>query len=93
MRILDSRLAAYYQGFGPRPAAMPPEVARRLVMKLDALVVAESLNDLRIPPGNHLEKLVGNQSGRYSIRVTLKWRLVFTWGPEGATDVEFIDYH
>lgn len=93
MRFRDKKLAAYYAGTGPRPRGLSHDVARRLVIKLDLLSSAESLDDLRIPPSNRLEKLMGNRRGRYSIRVTDQWRIVFTWTSEGADDVEFIDYH
>lgn len=57
---------------------------------LDAAVV---LADLRVPPGNRLEKLVGDRAGQYSIRVNQQWRICFRWTDAGPEDVEITDYH
>lgn len=65
-------------------------VARRKLLMLDA---AETLADLRIPPGNRLEKLSGDREGQYSIRINDQWRICFRWGDGDAHDVEIIDYH
>jgi proteic killer suppression protein len=65
-------------------------IALRKLLILDA---AEVLGDLRIPPGNRLEKLKGDRAGSYSIRVNQQWRICFTWTDTGAEDVELIDYH
>jgi toxin HigB-1 len=57
------------------------------------LDAAETLADLRVPPGNRLEKLAGDRAGQYSIRINQQWRICFRWtdaGPEGA---EITDYH
>ncbi|HZA06004.1 MAG TPA: type II toxin-antitoxin system RelE/ParE family toxin [Propionibacteriaceae bacterium] len=62
---------------------------RKLLM-LDA---AETLADLRVPPGNRLEALKGARAGQHSIRVNDQWRICFTWTPAGAADVEITDYH
>ena len=59
-------------------------------MYLDA---AETLLDLRLPPGNLLEKLRGDRAGQYSIRVTDRWRICFRWLDGDAYEVEFVDYH
>lgn len=64
-------------------------VARR---KLRMINNATSLDDLRIPPANHLEQLVGNRKGQHSIRINLQWRICFIWN-EGAEQVEIVDYH
>jgi len=61
--------------------------------KLRLLEVAASLNDLRIPPGNRLEKLHGNWEGFHSIRVNDQWRICFRWTDQGPSDVQLIDYH
>ena len=66
------------------------EAARRKVVALDA---AERLDDLRIPPGNRLEPLRGDRSGRHSVRVNGQWRIVFVWRDGDAHDVEIVDYH
>jgi proteic killer suppression protein len=54
---------------------------------------AESLQDLRVPPGNQLEKLVGRREGQHSIRVNDQWRICFKWQDGDAYDVEIVDYH
>ena len=65
-------------------------MAYRKMLLIDA---AGSINDLRIPPGNRLEKLVGNRHGQYSIRINEQWRLCFKWKGNDAFDVEIADYH
>jgi len=68
--------------------------ARRIALrKLLILDAAEVLGDLRVPPGNRLEKLKGDRAGSYSIRVNQQWRICFNWSDAGAEDVELIDYH
>lgn len=57
------------------------------------LDAAEVLADLRVPPGNRLEKLVGGRAGQYSIRVNQQWRICFRWTDAGPEDVEITDYH
>jgi proteic killer suppression protein len=66
------------------------EVARR---KLRMLNNAQSLADLRIPPGNRLERLRGDRSSQYSIRINDQWRICFEWRGTDAFDVEIVDYH
>ena len=61
--------------------------------KLDMLDAAESLLDLRIPPGNHLEALKGDRKGEYSIRINEQYRICFGWTNNGPTSVEITDYH
>ena len=65
-------------------------VARR---KLRQLEIAMRLDDLRIPPGNRLERLKGSRDGQMSIRINDQWRKCFRWSSIGAEDVEIIDYH
>jgi len=65
-------------------------IARR---KLRQLEISNRIDDLRIPPGNHLEALKGNRSGQYSIRINEQWRICFFWSNAGADDVEIVDYH
>lgn len=64
-----------------------------MLRKLVALDAAESLDDLRIPPGNRLEQLRGDRAGQYSIRVNDQWRVCFRWRDGDAYDVELVDYH
>ena len=65
-------------------------VALRKLMMLNAAVV---LNDLRAPPGNHLELLRGGRAGQHSIRINDQWRVCFVWTAAGPEDVEIVDYH
>lgn len=65
-------------------------VARR---KLRQIEIAGRLDDLRVPPGNHLEALKGERSGQYSIRINDQWRVCFRWTEVGAENVEIVDYH
>jgi proteic killer suppression protein len=64
--------------------------ALRKLLILDA---AEALSDLRVPPGNRLEKLHGDRANSYSIRVNDQWRICFRWTNTGPEDVEIVDYH
>jgi toxin HigB-1 len=72
---------------------IPPRVQRPALRKLLLLDAAESLDDLRMPPGNRLEKLSGDREGQYSIRVNDQWRICFYWEDGDAREVEFTDYH
>lgn len=65
------------------------KVARR---KLRQLEIANRLEDLKVPPGNHLEALKCNRSGQYSIRINNQWRVCFRWTDGGADGVEIVDY-
>jgi proteic killer suppression protein len=66
---------------------------RMALRKLLILEAAEVLGDLRVPPGNRLEKLKGDRVGSYGIRVNQKWRICFKRSDSGAEDVELVDYH
>jgi proteic killer suppression protein len=68
-------------------------VQRAAQRKLRMLDAAESLDDLRVPPGNRLEKLLGRRRGQYSIRVNDQWRVCFRWAQGDAHEVEIADYH
>lgn len=69
------------------------DIQRAAQKKLRQLNAAGNLNDLRIPPGNRLEKLVGNRAGQYSIRVNDQYRICFAWTEQGPAAVEITDYH
>jgi toxin HigB-1 len=69
------------------------ELKRLVKRKLDVMHYASILNDLRSPPGNHLEELKGNYVGHHSIRINSQWRIVFKWTPSGPIDVCVKDYH
>jgi proteic killer suppression protein len=66
---------------------------RSALRKLLLLDAAEALADLRVPPGNRLEKLVGDRAGQYSIRINDQWRICFRWEGGNPWDVEIVDYH
>jgi toxin HigB-1 len=68
-------------------------IQRQALRKLLVLDAAGSLEDLRISPSNHLEKLTGKRRGRISIRINAQWRLCFRWKDGDAHDVEIVDYH
>jgi proteic killer suppression protein len=70
-----------------------PDVRRVALRKLVLLDAAESIEDLRVPPGNRLEKLTGDRAGQHSIRINDQWRVCFRWKEGDAEDVEIVDYH
>lgn len=61
--------------------------------KLRMINNAKTINDLRVPPANRLEKLVGSRAGQYSIRINDQWRICFDWQEDNAYNVEIVDYH
>lgn len=69
------------------------KVQRIALRKLVLLDAAVRLEELRVPPGNRLEKLKGDRSGQHSIRVNDQWRICFVWTDLGPVEVEFVDYH
>jgi proteic killer suppression protein len=76
-----------------RSRKLSPDVQRVALRKLLLLDAAVSVQDLRVPPGNRLEKLTGNRVGQHSIRVNDQWRVCFRWLEGDAHDVEITDYH
>ena len=76
-----------------RSRRLPPELHWAAYKKLVLLHAAESLQDLRILPGNRLEKLLGDREGEHSIRINDRWRICFIWREGDAYDVEIVDYH
>jgi proteic killer suppression protein len=72
---------------------LAPEIQRSARRKLEVLNVAKSLDDLGVPPGNRLEKLVGDRKGQHSIRINERRRVCFVWGAGDAYEVEVVDYH
>ena len=75
------------------PRKLPPDLQRVALRKLRMLHRAKKLEDLRIPPGNRLEGLIGIRQGQYSIRINDRWRLCFIWAEENAYQVEIVDYY
>ena len=76
-----------------RVKGLAPNIQRLANRKLLILDALEILEDLRVPPGNHLEKLSGNRKGQHSIRINNQWRICFRWHEGDAYDVEISDYH
>lgn len=72
---------------------LPPDLWRRARMRLQRIVAARTLADLRVPPSHHLEALSGNRKGEHSIRINDQWRVCFRWTEQGAVDIEITDYH
>jgi proteic killer suppression protein len=72
---------------------VPQDVLRIGNRKLLQLHNAQSLNDLRAPPGNRLEALSGDRKGQHSIRINDQWRVCFVWDGGEAYQVEIVDYH
>ncbi len=78
---------------GFRVKKMPLEIQNVGRRKLRMLNNSQDLMDLRVPPSNRLEKLSGNLSEFYSIRINKQWRIIFKWNSGNASEVEIIDYH
>ena len=76
-----------------RAKRLPANLQRRALAKLLMLDAADSLADLRVPPGNRLEALRGDRAGQHSIRINDQWRICFRWSRGDAWDVEIVDYH
>ena len=73
----------------------PPDVLKRAVKRLTQIGAAMVIDDLRMPPSNHLESLVGSRAGKWSIRINDQWRICFEWPDQspGPVNVEIVDYH
>ncbi|GGA86904.1 plasmid maintenance system killer protein [Flavobacterium palustre] len=78
---------------GIQSRKLPSEIQNVARRKLRMINNAQNINDLRIPPANHLEKLSGNLSGFYSIRINNQWRIIFNWENDNASEVQIVDYH
>lgn len=72
---------------------LPPDIRKRATMRLIQLNAATALDDLRIPPSNHLEALAGDRKGQWSIRINEQWRICFKWKDGDANEVLIVDYH
>jgi proteic killer suppression protein len=79
----------WMDGFAKRSSG----IERQALRKLDMLDHARNLDDLRAPPANRLEALVGDCRGQHSIRINDQWRICFIWTKEGPANVEIVDYH
>ena len=78
---------------GIQSKKLPSEIQNVARRKLRMINNAQNITDLRIPPANHLEKLSGNLSGLYSIRINNQWRIIFNWENDNAYELQIIDYH
>jgi proteic killer suppression protein len=78
---------------GVRSRRLPADIQSVALRKLRMLNSAKRLDDLRIPPGNRLERLGGDRSAQHSIRINDQWRICFRWIEGDAHDVEIVDYH
>ena len=76
-----------------RSRKLPPDIQRVALRKLRMLEAAVSLDDLKIPPANRLEKLTADRRGQWSIRIDDQWRVCFKWDEGNAFDVEIADDH
>jgi proteic killer suppression protein len=76
-----------------RSSRFPAVLHRTALRKLLLLDAAEKLEDLRIPPGNRLERLSGDRQGQHSIRINDQWRICFRWSEGDAYEAEIVDYH
>lgn len=72
---------------------LPVDIQQIALRKLRLLSNAQNLQDLKIPPGNRLEKLKGNREGQHSIRINEQWRICFVWKDGNVYEVEITDYH
>jgi proteic killer suppression protein len=76
-----------------RSRRLPPDIQQVALRKLRMLNRAQTLQDLRVPPANRLERLSGDRAGQYSIRINDQWRICFAWHEGDALQVEIVDYH
>lgn len=90
----NSATSDLYHGISSnRVRRLPSQIMESALYKLDVLNAAQSLDDLRSPPGNRLEALRGDLKGFYSIRINSQWRIMFKWEASEAHNVRLIDYH
>ena len=76
-----------------RSAKLPQDIQQVALRKLRMLHAAHSLEDLRVPPANRLERLTGDREGQFSMRINDQWRICFEWYRGDALAVEIVDYH
>ncbi len=76
-----------------RSRKLPSDIQPIALRKLRMLNRSQSLQDLRVPPSNRLEKLSGDREDQYSIRINKQWRICFIWQNRDAYNVEIVDYH
>lgn len=86
----DKATAATFVGLQAK--SIPAQVRQRARERLVLLDAAASVDELRMPPSNHLEALRGDRQGQWSIRINQQWRVCFRWQDGDAFDVEIVDY-
>ena len=91
----DAATEDIFNGINSKAArkACPQSLWKIAVRKLDQIDSAEVLDDLRIPPGNHLKALKGDRQGQHSIRINEQYRVCFVWTESRPEEVEIVDYH
>jgi len=91
----DQATKSIFNGVNSKAArkSCPQKLWQIATRKLDQLDSVQSLEELKIPPGNRLEALSGNRKGQYSIRINEQYRICFVWGRRGPENVEVTDYH
>ena len=87
----DQRTAHVFNGVKAR--SFPAKLLKRAQSKLDRLNYVTSIQDLRVPPGNRLERLGGDRAGQYSMRVSRSWRICFIWQAGDAFEVELNNHY
>ncbi len=87
----DQATEAAFEGEARK--GFPADLLKITRRKLQMIAAATGLDDLKVPPGNRLERLKGDRAGQYSIRVNDQYRICFVWTDQGAEQVEFTDYH
>ena len=87
----DKQTAAVFEGFQVK--RLPNEIQQTARRKLKQIDAAASIETLRVPPGNRLERLKRERAGQWSIRINDQWRICFRWVDGDAMDVEIADYH
>ncbi len=76
-----------------RSRKLPGDIQQIALRKLRMINRAQSLQDLRVPPANRLEKLAGDRAGQFSIRINDQWRICFIWQDGDVLEAEIVDYH
>ncbi|MBT4286356.1 MAG: hypothetical protein HOD92_03400 [Deltaproteobacteria bacterium] len=71
----------------------PSQLVGKTSRLLDQLNIIKQIDELLIPPSNHLEKLKGNLSGYWSLRINRQWRIIFLWNGKDASNIDILDYH
>lgn len=87
----DAETEKIFEGVFSRK--LPEDIQQRARRRLRQLHNSKSINDMRIPPSNRLERLSGKRRNEWSVRINRQWRIVFRWEDANATDVAIEDYH